>query len=449
MTEHRGLRPPELVTGEHALSRSQSNGADVAGSPPSSLAGDRWDTRMVEAIEAGGFGFVLLDHGGSVLSTNRPVCELLRRDQRALTGCRVADLAHPDDRGSMTAELGLLLAGARQRVRQEVRMLTGDDGVVWTELNVRRLQAGRGESASAVALLDGVADRRVRESELQRLADTDPLTGLLNRRRFSSELERHLVWAGRYGARGALLVLDIDNLKAINDTHGHLAGDNAIVGTAKLLRERARASDFVARVGGDEFAVLLPAVGEQEAGFVASVLLNATHDERRPDARQQVSLSVGVAMVNGAVLDAQGLFERADTAMHEIKRSGGNGYAITNGHSLQRIQREARPHTLPSGPGRPPVLRLVAAAAEPTATVDVKRVLQTVSELGGASPELVAWELDLDTNALTPVWLAAVREDLLRRTRYDPTDDEWTFDLTAAGAARLFALERNDPGWPA
>src|SRR5215218_10381379 len=109
------------------------------------------------------------------------------------------------------------------------------------------------------AVVQGALERAEKtEAELRFLADHDSLTGLVNRRRFRAELDQYVSFAARYGGRGAVMVIDIDGLKEVNDQLGHQAGDRRIRRVAEILRERVRATDIVARLSGDEFAVLMP-----------------------------------------------------------------------------------------------------------------------------------------------------------------------------------------------
>jgi diguanylate cyclase (GGDEF)-like protein/PAS domain S-box-containing protein len=279
------------------------------------------------AIEAGGFGVLLLDRDGRVLQANHPALELLSPQDSAVSGRALGELVHPDDRGWVQAELDLLLSGAVKTLRRDVRVFTYRGPEIRAELNARATADPRSPAVRVVVVLHDASDRSQREQELMRLADTDPLTELPNRRRFAAELKRHLVWASRYGARGAVLVIDVDGLKAINDSSGHLAGDRAITFTANLLRARTRASDVVARIGGDEFAILLPVATLSEAKVVAASLLDATQGQRS-ESSPPVTLSIGVAAVDGRD-DPWGVFDSADRAMYEVKRAGGNGYAST------------------------------------------------------------------------------------------------------------------------
>jgi len=158
------------------------------------------------------------------------------------------------------------------------------------------------------------------------------LTGLLNRRRFEIEVERQLAQAQRYARAGAVVLLDVDRFKQINDTYGHGVGDRLIVGVADVLRARLRGSDTIARLGGDEFAVLLPEVDragvEAVAGeLVAAVAAQVTCVDGRVLPR--VTVSVGaVPFGPPGKLDREALVIAADMAMYRAKDAGRNGYAI-------------------------------------------------------------------------------------------------------------------------
>jgi len=283
---------------------------------------------VLEALWAARLGIVVLDGELRVVGATEAVCELLGYRKSELLGRSVAELVHRDDRGWAQTELELLIARGIERIRREVRLIAPDQSEIWSELNVRCFDTDRtAGSVVAVAILEDARDRALREHELRRFADTDPLTDLFNRRRFTAELERHLAWGARYGARGSLLLLDIDRLKTINDTYGHLAGDNVIRTTASVLRSHSRASDLVARLGGDEFAMLLPAADANQAATVASVLTGAaasTHVEPVP---MPLTLSVGITTIDQAS-SVDVLMEQAERALYAIKHAGGDGYRV-------------------------------------------------------------------------------------------------------------------------
>ncbi len=171
-----------------------------------------------------------------------------------------------------------------------------------------------------------VSERRRSEEQLIQIANQDALTGLLNRRRFHEEIERNLSEAHRYGVCAALLFLDLDQFKDVNDSRGHRAGDELIQGVARIVRERVRETDIVARLGGDEFSVLLPHTEAAQAVHVASDLLDAIRNRTFVvgEAPLRITASIGVALVNQELMTANDLLARADFAMYQAKDEGRN-----------------------------------------------------------------------------------------------------------------------------
>jgi diguanylate cyclase (GGDEF)-like protein len=186
------------------------------------------------------------------------------------------------------------------------------------------------EGGQVLVNLVDVSERRRYEVQLAFLADHDPLTGLGNRRRLDRELEVHLARCERYGARGALIVLDLDHFKAVNDSLGHEVGDLLLVEVAELLLARLRSTDLVARMGGDEFAILLPEADEEAARLVAQDLVArvGVHGRVPGAARRAVTASVGVVMVPEGAVSTSELLSRADKAMYEAKERGRDGYVL-------------------------------------------------------------------------------------------------------------------------
>ena len=154
-----------------------------------------------------------------------------------------------------------------------MRLVSASGDTVWASISSSVVRDSEGEPQMRLLQMLDISERKRFEGQLQHLADHDPLTGLINRRRFEEELERELTAAKRYDRAGAVLVLDLDNFKYVNDTHGHSAGDDLIVSVSALLRRRLRESDTLSRIGGDEFAVILPDCSARQAEIAANGLL--------------------------------------------------------------------------------------------------------------------------------------------------------------------------------
>lgn len=249
-----------------------------------------------------------------------------------LVGRPFLDFVHLDDREKTEREAASLSDGAKT-VQFQNRYLAKDGGVHWLEwASIPLLEEG---------LIYGVArditDRKALERELERLSQRDPLTGLFNRRRFEEELRRQLAYTRRYGKGGALLMIDLDRFKRINDELGHAAGDEALCEVARVVRENLRVGDTlarddgdatVARYGGDEFVALLPEADEAGAAAAAERLVTVLRESPLTiDGRDvELGISVGVALFDeyGRPGEKE-LLAAADRAMYVAKAGGGGG----------------------------------------------------------------------------------------------------------------------------
>jgi diguanylate cyclase (GGDEF)-like protein len=166
------------------------------------------------------------------------------------------------------------------------------------------------------------AKLRARIAELERLVSTDSLTPLFNRRHFMEELDRWCWRAHRYGGSFGLLYCDVDRLKAVNDEQGHSIGDDVLIGVANALLAAVRKSDIVARIGGDEFAVLLDSISHDQL-TEKTASMRALFDQIRLETRgpkMKVSMSVGAQLIDSRSRAAD-ILEAADRAMYAHKRS--------------------------------------------------------------------------------------------------------------------------------
>jgi diguanylate cyclase (GGDEF)-like protein len=192
----------------------------------------------------------------------------------------------------------------------------------------RHFDAGEIELVADFAAVAAIAlDNAKARAELERLAITDDLTGLANRRHFRLELERAIAHARRYRSPLSLLLLDLDNFKSVNDSYGHAQGDEALKTVATTIRGRLRGTDLAARIGGDEFAVLLPQIGRQAAEALAESLAEAVY-EALP-APLSVTASVGVSTFRQQTMSD--LLAEADRFLYEAKSSHPTPAAIRLG----------------------------------------------------------------------------------------------------------------------
>ena len=284
-------------------------------------------------------GIAVLGRDGIVRQVNPSLCLLLGRTETQLVGAPLATLGAVDDDRIPT----LLACTTREAgARTDWTVTTPLD--VEVHLNLSSTVLAGGGSPEEDELLVNVADvseRHTYEQQLAHLADHDPLTGLANRRRFSVELDRHLDFCRRYGARGALLLIDLDHFKEVNDTLGHAAGDVLLASLAEVLRQSVRSTDVVARLGGDEFAVLLLETDRAGTELVAEHLVTAVraHSTALGAAADAVTASVGAVVIGGeeaGLESAEELLTSADALMYQAKQGGRDGWAVlTSGESAE------------------------------------------------------------------------------------------------------------------
>jgi diguanylate cyclase (GGDEF)-like protein/PAS domain S-box-containing protein len=248
--------------------------------------------------------------------------------------------------GRADEELGIieeLRSGARVN-HYETHRRRKNGSLVDVSLSVSPLLGPTGKLEGLSSIARDVTERRVFESRLRYLADHDALTALFNRRRFEEELAAEVAHAERYGQGGAVLVLDVDNFKYVNDTFGHGSGDDVLRNLAAICRRRTRQTDVVARLGGDEFAILLPHATEEQASVVARALIEAVRHSAVVSAGQSLrtTVSIGVALFDDEPVPADDLLAAAARAMHTAKDTGRDRCVVHAPERWQETRRRAR-----------------------------------------------------------------------------------------------------------
>lgn len=282
-------------------------------------------------FEDSAIGVALVAPDGRWLRVNRALCVLLGYTAEQLLAGSFQDITHPDDLEADLSLVGDVLAGRRDGYEMEKRYIRADGEAMWGLLTVSLVRDEDGTPVHFVSQIQDVTARKHAESALAYQASHDELTQLWNRRRMDEEIERTVAHARRYGSDAALLLIDLDGFKAINDRLGHAAGDAFLQGVGAALRGALRESDACARMGGDEFAVLLPHSDEARARLTAERIVSGIGALRAGSAPDDPisGASVGVALLTAGD-DADRWTRAADTALYRAKAEGGSRVALAS-----------------------------------------------------------------------------------------------------------------------
>ena len=289
----------------------------------------RSESDLAEIYDAMACGVIVRDAAGGVVFANAAAKRIFGRPPEELEGAeapgedrriREDGTTMPDD------EVPNVAAQVRGVPIRNVMMgmVRADGYVRWLLVDAVPIADAFGRVREVVSSFTDITDRKKAEHELERLALHDPLTGLPNRSLLLDRLEQALRTARRLATPLALLVMDLDRFKEINDRFGHPAGDLLISEVAQRITSDLRETDTVARLGGDEFAVLLPGADEGGAGHVAQKIIAAL---QRPfdiqGGAHEIAISIGIAVSPQHGEDVETLMRRADIAMYVAKRTPG------------------------------------------------------------------------------------------------------------------------------
>ena len=301
---------------------------------------------LASIVESSADAMISMTLEGKVLSWNQGAENAFGCSAGEMMGAGCMRVVHERRQAQMSDALARVARG-ESVAGQETTGLRRDGTSIDLSVTISPIYDEGGRVIGASTVARDITDRKRVESRLAYLADHDLLTGLYNRRRFDEELTREIPLAQRSEQGGAAIVLGLDNFTLVNDTLGHHAGDELIRRVAGLLSEALDDVDIFARIGGDEFAILLR---EGPAEVVARELLDAVKEEPLVGGEQpvRVTASVGIAPLGGADLSAEELLMRADVAMHEAKDGSGDSVATFEparhrrelmGERLQMVER--------------------------------------------------------------------------------------------------------------
>jgi diguanylate cyclase (GGDEF)-like protein/PAS domain S-box-containing protein len=259
--------------------------------------------RFASVFEYAPYGVCFVGTNTRPVMINRAFQKFFDRPLKQLTADSVVGLVHPDDQLVFAKALDKVLDGSRSYDGMEIRLAAKSDVGVWVSVSMSLARDYAAGQPYAIMQTVDISARKASEAELMRLATQDHLTGLYNRMVFDQNFRVALANAKRYKRQGAVLFIDMDDFKSVNDTFGHKAGDAALKAVADVLRKTMRETDTVARIGGDEFAVILEEVDIRQAGYkverIRSALEGLTVTAHGKTV--QVNASVGVRVFDGRV----------------------------------------------------------------------------------------------------------------------------------------------------
>lgn len=311
---------------------------DISWRKQAELALQQSEERFRNAFDTAAIGMAIVGLDGRWLEVNSALCRMLGYSEEELLDKTFVDVTHPDDLDLDLDYLRKLLNGDLEHYQMEKRYFHKTGDVIFVLLSVSVVRNERGEVIHFISQIEDVTARKSESDRIRQMAYHDTLTGLPNRRLFDERIGHTLAHAKRVGYPIALMFVDVDHFKQINDTHGHDVGDEILKSVADRMAQCLRQTDTLSRVGGDEFVILLTEVKKPgDAKGVAEHILETVSQPLHIHTHNfRITLSIGVAIFNGDIETetVAELTKKADLALYEVKSAGRNGVHVFGSNHL-------------------------------------------------------------------------------------------------------------------
>lgn len=344
-------RPHRPEEAELAVSRRLRNLAGIAIERARAEQSLRYSESLFRAtFENAAVGIAHLSPTGHYIKVNRQLCNLLGYDEDELQRMTYEDVTHPEEVNRDNTAREQLLAGEIDSYHVEKRYLRKDGATVWANLSVGAVRDGDGRLERLVVVAEDVSAAHQLSEELSYQARHDALTGLINRNEFETRLHEFLDQVRAGDEKGAVCYLDLDQFKLVNDTAGHVAGDEMLRQLAPLLRRCIRSADTLARLGGDEFGILLRGCAVEDAVHVAEKIRKVIEDFQFAWDRHSFRLGVSIGAVplaDQTFATTTEVLQAADTVCYTAKDEGRNRVVVWNEEDVELYRRHGEMQWVP------------------------------------------------------------------------------------------------------
>jgi diguanylate cyclase (GGDEF)-like protein/PAS domain S-box-containing protein len=288
------------------------------------------EMRFRTMFEEAPMGIALINtRSGEFKDINPRYADITGRSFEQIKSAHWTDMMHPDDIADEVLQMARLNQGETAAFKSSRRLLRPDGSLVWVDVSVTKVETADADQPHHLCMIEDVTEKKKSEAVIWQQANFDPLTQLPNRRMFHDRLENDIIKSRRDGQRIAILFIDLDHFKEINDTLGHHQGDVMLVDAARRIRSCVRESDTVARLGGDEFTVILSDLSQvAPVDTIAQKILAVLQAPFALGEEQAfVTASIGITLYPDDAHDVDDLLKHADQAMYAAKGMGRNRFS--------------------------------------------------------------------------------------------------------------------------